>query len=404
MISEVYQPEVKEIFDTLTNVKDARKLYPVTDTCVYLDAAHYAAYSLETARRLKDYIDNFTHTNDNLTKFNLKMGTRLCEKCARLINADAQDIIITGNTTHGLNIFANGIDLTEGDTVAYADCEFPAVVYPWLNQEKLRGIKTVMIKSSPGGMVDEGEIERVIRDNNVKVLTISHVEFLGYRNNLHSIKSICDRYGCYLVVDAIQGTGVVPFDVNDPAIDYYATGSQKWMMAPAGIGFAYIKREMREHVKPTYASTLGVDYDFDNFLDYRLKFNENGTAYMNSTPNTLGMIGMESSIDLFLKLGVENIFRHIIHLQDVLINELEGSDFYVVSSMEEDHRSNILLLSHKDPSHNQAVRIAMEEKNIFIAVREGFIRVSAHLYNNEEDVLTLAREMKNFSVSSQNLY
>ncbi len=253
-----------------------------------------------------------------------------------------------------------------------------------------------MIKSKPAGVIEIDDIEQVIRDNNVKVLTISQVEFMSYRNDMKAIKEICDRYGCYLVVDAIQGTGVVPFDVKDPEVDYYATGSQKWMMAPAGIGFAYIKREMRKHIKPTYASTLGVDFDFDNFLDYRLKFNEDGSAYMNSTPNTLGMIGMESSIDLFLKLGVENIFRHILYLQDVLIEELRGSDFEVVSNMEEKHRSNILLLSHKDPSKNQDVRKAMEAKNIFIAVREGFIRISAHLYNNEDDVETLAREMKQF--------
>lgn len=386
--------DVKEVFENLTEVKEARQLYPVTNECVYLDAAHYAPYSLETARRLKDYIDTFSHTNDNLTVFNFKTGTRLCVKCAQLINADPKDIIITGNTTHGLNIFANGIDLNEGDTVAYADCEFPAIVYPWLNQEKLRGIKNVMIKSKSVGVIEHGDIEQVIRDNNAKVLTISQVEFLGYRNDMKAIKDICDRYGCYLVVDAIQGTGVVPFDVKDPEIDYYATGSQKWMMAPAGIGFAYIRREMREHIKPTYASTLGVDFDFDNFLDYRLKFNEDGTAYMNSTPNTLGMIGMESSIDLFLKLGVENIFRHILYLQDILLDELKDSDFEVVSNMEQKHRSNILLLSHKDPSRNQDVRKAMEAKNIFIAVREGFIRISAHLYNNEDDVVTLAREIK----------
>jgi cysteine desulfurase/selenocysteine lyase len=394
MIPSITIDEVKELFDNLQEVKDARLLYPMAQDVIYLDSAHYSPYSLETARRLKEYIDNYTHTNDNLTVFNLKTGTRLVAKCARLINADPKDIIITGNTTHGLNIFANGIDLKEGDAVAYADCEFPAIVYPWLNQEKLRGLKAVVIKSSTGGVIGIDDIEKAIRDNNVKVLTISQVEFLGYRNDLHAIKKICEKYRCYLVVDAIQGTGVCPLDVKDPEIDYYATGSQKWMMAPAGIGFAYIARHMREHVRPTYASTMSVDFDFDNFLDYRLKFNKDGTAYMNSTPNTLGMIGLESSIDLFLKLGVENIFRHILHLQDVLIAELEGSDYRVVSSMEGKHRSNILLLFHSDPSRHQEIRKALEAKNIFIAVREGYIRISAHLFNNEDDMVKLAEEMK----------
>jgi cysteine desulfurase / selenocysteine lyase len=394
LIDSISSEEIKHIFDNIKDVSDVRKLYPVTESCVYLDAAHYGTYSLETARRLKEYIDRYTHTNDNLTKFNLTTGTRLVSKCARLINANPEDIIITNNTTHGLNIFANGIDLKEGDTVAYPDCSFPAIVYPWLNQEKLRGIKPVMIKSEAPGKVNADEVERVIKKNNVKVLTISHVEFLGWRNDMSKLRQICTENDCYFVVDAIQSTGVCPFDVQEYKPDYYATGSQKWMMAPAGIGFAYIARHMREHVNPTYASTMGMNFDFDNFLDYKLEFTDNGTAYMNSTPNTLGMIGMESSVDLFLKLGTENIFNHILNLQNILIEELTGSDFEVVSSMEENHRSNILLLSHKDSSRNQEIRQELEKKNIFIAVREGYIRVSAHIYNNEEDVLALAEEMK----------
>ncbi len=78
MILPTAEFDVKEVFDNLTEVKDARQLYPVTNECVYLDAAHYAPYSLETARRLKEYIDTFSHTNDNLTVFNFKTGTRLC--------------------------------------------------------------------------------------------------------------------------------------------------------------------------------------------------------------------------------------------------------------------------------------------------------------------------------------
>src|SRR5688572_738848 len=108
MIPAAAEAEIKEIFDNIQDVKDARLLYSMPQNVVYLDSAHYSPYSLETARRLKEYIDTFTHTNDNLTVFNLRTGTRLVAKCARLINADSKDIIITGNTTHGLNIFANG--------------------------------------------------------------------------------------------------------------------------------------------------------------------------------------------------------------------------------------------------------------------------------------------------------
>ncbi len=236
---ETSQSESTSYFDDVRTFEDARKLFPVTDTCVYLDSAHYSQFSLETRRRLNNFIDEYTFTNKNLSLFNFKISDSLKIKCAELIGAAKDDIIITSSTTHGLNIFANGIQLEKGDCVAYADSEFPALVYPWLNQEKLKGIRNVMIPSLNGKIKLEN-IEKTIKENSVKVLNISSVDFLGFRNDLKVIKNICKESNCYLVVDAIQSTGVCPIDVTGLEIDFFSAGSQKWMMAPAGVGFAYI--------------------------------------------------------------------------------------------------------------------------------------------------------------------
>ncbi len=117
-------------------------------------------------------------------------------------------------------------------------------------------------------------------------------------------------------------------------------------------------------------------------------------AYENSTPNTLGMIGMESSIELFLKLGVQNILDHILNLQNIFIEEMNGTDFIIESDLEPVHRSNILIFSHKDKDKNEMIQKNLESENIFIALREGFLRLSAHLFNNEEDILNLAKALK----------
>ena len=379
--------------DSIETFDDVRKLFPVTETCVYLDSAHYSQYSLETRRRLNEFIDEFTFTNKNLSLFNFRISETLKEKCAELIGADKDDIIITGSTTHGLNIFVNGVILEKGDYVAYADSEFPAVVYPWLNQEKLKGIKNVMIPSK-NGQIKLEDIERVIKENNVKVLTISSVEFLGFRNDLKAVGKICRDNNCYFVVDAIQGTGVSPMNVKELGIDFFSAGSQKWLQAPAGIGIAYISPGIRDKVNPTYVATSSIEYDFKNFLDYKLILRKDGGAYENSTPNTLGMIGLESSIELFLKLGVENIFNHILKLQDLFIEEMKGTDFKIESNLEPVHRSNILIFSHIDNAKNELIQKSLEKENIFISLREGFLRLAAHVFNNEEDILKLVKALK----------
>ncbi len=385
--------ETISYLDDVRNFEDARKLFPVTESCIYLDSAHYSQFSLETRKRLMLFIDEYTFTNKNLSEFNNSKSDSLKDICAKLIGASKNDIIITGSTTHGLNIFVNGIQLKKGDCVACADSEFPAIVYPWLYQEKIKDIKTILI-SSTNGQINIEDIEKTIRENKVKVLTISSVGFLGFRNDLKAISRICKDNNCYLVVDGIQGTGVCPINVTEFEIDFFSAGSQKWMMAPAGVGFAFISPRIKEKVIPTYIATSSFDYDFKNFLDYKLNFRKDGGAYENSTPNTLGMIGMESSIELFLKLGVENIFNHILKLQDIFIENIKGTEYVIVSNQQTVHRSNILIFTHKDKSKNELIQSNLEKENIFIALREGFLRLSAHLFNNEEEIMELVNVLK----------
>ena len=386
--------DIKTEFYKISKIEDARRLFPITNNCVYLDSAHYSQYSLETNRRLIDFINEFTFTNKNLSIFNIDIIISLKEKIAKLIGAEKEDIIITSSTTHGLNIFANGINLKSGDYVTFADTEFPAVVYPWLNQERLRGIKSVMIPSV-NGKIKEEDIEKIIKENHAKVLTISSVEFLGFRNNLNRIKNICKENKCLLVVDAIQSIGVCSMNVKEYEIDFLTAGSQKWMMSPAGVGFAYISKRIRDKIKPTYVGTTSIKYDFKNFLEYNLDFNNDGSAYENSTLNTLGMIGLESSIELFLKLGVENIFNHILKLIDIFIGNMKGSDFTIEADLMPEHRSNILIFSHRDKNRNEGIQKKLEEKNIFIALREGYLRISPHLFNNAEDIIKLTDALIN---------
>lgn len=380
----------------INSFEEARKLFPVTDTCVYLDNAHYTPYSTETKNRLIKFIERFTSTNYNLSIFNNEIPVILKSKIGKLINASPDDIIIVSSTTHGLNIFANGISAEACRNVAYADSEFPAIVYPWMNQEKLRGIKNFMIPSD-NGKIKLTDVEDVIRNNNIDVLTISSVEFLGFRNDLSALRKLTNKYKTLLVVDAIQSIGAVPMDVKKYDIDYLAAGSQKWMMSPAGIGFAYMPERTRKIINPSYVGTNNMEFDFTNFLNYELNFKENGSAYENSTPNTLGMIGLESSLDLFLNLGVDNIFRHIINLIDIFIEGLYSiPNFHIDSDLNEENRSNILIFSHNDKSKNPMIQSELEKENIFIAIREGYLRVSPHLYNNENDIKKLLSALKKY--------
>jgi selenocysteine lyase/cysteine desulfurase len=359
----------------------------------YLDAAHFAPYPIRSVNKINEFINNFTTGYLNLSLENINRARDLRQTFGKLINAHPDNIIITSNTTHGINIFANGIQLKAGaNNVAMLDSEFPAVVYPWLNQETL-GRVNVMLIPSDKGYANEAMIRRTLIDYNVNVFTISYVQFLGYKHNIKSIAEFCRKNNILFVVDAIQATGICPIDVEEMSIDYLCTGNQKWMMSPAGLGFTYISKRYRELVHPTYVGTTSVKYDFANFLNYNLDFNENGTAYENSTLNTLAMIGTNEALTYFMELGIENIYNHIIEIQDRLIEQLDTAKYRIESELSPKNRSNILIFSHIDPERNKDIQKSLEEKKIYIALREGFLRVSPHIYNNTDDAELLAQEL-----------
>jgi cysteine desulfurase/selenocysteine lyase len=380
----------------LDNHKSIRELFPFLKKFIYFDAAHYTPYPLNVVSKINEFIVKFTTDYLNLSLANMEFCKSLRQVCSNLINAEPGDIIITSSTTHGINIFANGIRLPENkNNVAFIDSEFPAVVYPWMNQEKLGRLNAFMIPSSKG-YVNETVIKKSLLENNINVFAISYVQFLGYRYNIKSIADFCRKNNILLVVDAIQATGICPIDVKEMSIDFLCTGNQKWLMSPAGTGFTYISKKYREFVHPSYVSTINVDYDFENFLDYKLEFKKDASAYENSTPNTLGMIGMTESIRFFLELGVENIFNHIIDLQDRLIELLDKTKYRIESDLSEGHRSNIFIFSHINSNRNKEIQEGLAIKNIYIALREGYLRMAAHIYNNYEDIDALAFALNSF--------
>lgn len=380
----------------LDNHNEIRAQFPFMEKFIYFDAAHYTPYPQRSVKKLNDFINTFTTDYLNLSLVNINQSREFRSTCGKLLNCEADDIIITSNTTHGINIFANGIQLDPKDNnVAMLDSEFPAVVYPWLNREKL-GQATVMLIPSDKGYANEALIKRTLVDFNVRVFTISLVQFLGYRHSIRNIAEFCKKRNIYLVVDAIQATGICPIDVQEMGIDFLSTGNQKWLMSPAGLGFTYISKKYREVINPTYAGTTNVNYNFDNFLDYKLDFKTSGEAYENSTLNTLAMIGTDEVLKYFMELGVKNIFDHIIDIQDKLISLLDKTKYKVESDLSAEHRSNILIFSHVDSTKNKEVQKMLEEKKIYIAVREGFLRVSPHIYNNYSDAEQLADALNSY--------
>ena len=141
---------------------------------------------------------------------------------ARLVNGTPAEIALLKNTSEGIATIAMGLDWRPGDRVIAFKEEFPANQYPWRRLESKGVAITWLNATDPLDLIDQAA-------RGARLLAISFVQFLtGFRANLPAIGEICQRHGVIFLVDAIQGLGAFPLDVQASRIDALAAdGSQE---------------------------------------------------------------------------------------------------------------------------------------------------------------------------------
>ncbi len=313
---------------------------------------------------------------------------------AKILRARQDEVGFGFNTGYGLNIAAQGLPLEKGDEVLLSEVEFPANVYPWLALRQ-RGVKVKFIEAADM-CFDLDKFAKAITPK-TKVLSLSFVQFFnGFKNDLKAIGEICKDRGIYFVVDGIQGCGVEPIDVRKCQIDILSSGAQKWMLSPLGTALFYVRKDLQPQLRQPLGSWLSVDWklNFTNLFHFDLPFFDNARRFELGTYPYAHVFALSKALEILTGIGIANIQKHNHALLDKLILYLNGNDkFRITSNPQKHHRSSILAFTCRD-AHE--LYVALTRARIFTSFREGAIRVSVHLFNNEADIDRLIGILDNF--------
>lgn len=382
--------------DLKARFRAARELFPHTKDVVYFNSASYGPFASTVQQALDANIRIRLEAaiDDSHDAFNTADELR-CDY-AGLIGAEKKQVGIGLNTTFGLNIAAFGLPLNEGDEILVSDVEFPAVVYTFKAAAEARGLHLRFLKSVNRRFVIE-EIEKNIGPR-TRVLALSYVQFFnGFKNDLKTISEICRRHNLYFVVDGIQGMGMEPLDVRELGIHVFTSGCQKWLLAPQGCGFFYLADEVRDQIKPPFMSWLGADWGmkFSDLFYFDKPYFDSARRFEMGYYVVLNLVGMKAAVKIFQDLGIPNIQNHTHTLIDHLAAYLNGNPFYrITSDMTPIHRSSIFTFTCDDVA---TLHRRILDHKIILVNREGSIRVSAHLFNNEQDIDKLIGVLEKFS-------
>lgn len=380
--------------------QSARDLFPHAGKIVYFNSASYGPFSSPVKEAIEENIDIRVEAGTDDTPVVMDIQNELRADYAGLIGAAKSEVGIGMNTTFGLNIAAFGLPLEPGDEVLVSDVEFPALVYTWRAAAEERKLNLKFVKSA-NRHFDVAGFEQAITGR-TRVLALSFVQYFnGYKNDLAAIGEICRKHDIFLVVDGIQGMGVEPINVKQLGIDIFSSGCQKWMLGPQGCGFFYLPDEIRDRLRHPFMGWLGADWgmNFTDLFKYDLPYFDTARRFEMGYYVALNILGMKAAVKIFQDLGIENIQSHNHALIDRLAKYIGGNPFYTIASiMEPEHRSSIFAFQC-EPLDELYQRL--RENRIILAKREGAIRVSVHLFNNEEDIDRLIGVLDDFASQHQ---
>lgn len=369
------------------NLEAFRAQFGAYEEGVYVNHAAISPFSQMTHQAWGEWANLRSHVPVDPFPQILEIKNNFHLNVSRLIGADSPDsIAFIPNTSTGINMVATAIDWQPGDRIILNPLEFPANVYPFLNLGKDIAIDWV---EPLDGEIRVEQIEKIMTDG-TRVVSISFVQFMnGFRADLEAIGRLCHDRRILFMVDGIQGTGVVPVDVQKWQVDAWICGGHKWLMWPMGTGFLYVKPELQEKLKPKFAGWLSVK-DAWNMLDYRLDFLETAEVFELGTLNFSGMAIANRVMDGFFEVGIDKIHHLVENLAGQLITGLKEHGFRVITPGDSQKRAGIVSVQLEGP---EAWGEKLRTHGIFASVRGDVLRFAIHGTNNEGDIRKILQVM-----------
>lgn len=355
---------------------DLRALFPSAERCVHLNHAGLSPTSLPVREAILAATDSLLGDGDTLAAYIAHGGreSQLRTALGRLLRVEPTTLGFVRNTSHGLAIAAQALQLWPGDKVVRMKTDYPSTIYPW-QALAYKGVETILEEPTETALLTR------CQDPSVRVLCVSWVHWgTGAVLNLKRMGEFCRQWGITFVVDLVQGLGAIRPDLS--FVDIAAAGCHKWLLTPAGIGVLYVRPEVLPTLLPTNVGWNWVEIPLD--WD-RLHFDEPkpGTArFEEGSPGFVATAGLLASVALLEAVGFDAVEKRVLTLADYARTHLQESGMIVAGE-----RAESGIVGFRHPSRdNSEVLAAFDRSNVRAAVRSGWVRLSPHAYSTEDEI------------------
>ena len=394
------------------SAKKIRQDFPILKTrVIYFDSA---ASSLTPEPVLQKMLEFYHEYRANVGRGVHRLSQEANEeyekaraKVMGFVNAKSEnEIIMTKNTTEGINTVASGLEWKRGDKVVTSALEHHSNYIVWLRLKKRYGVEMeVVMPKEPrtNGIVELSDFEKKI-DDKTKLVAVTQVSnVLGTILPVKEIAKVAHEHGAFMLIDAAQSVPHMKVDLQKIGCDFLAFSGHK-MCGPTGSGVLYMKNEVMDEVEPLCIG--GGAIEDAEIGDYKL--NKTSKRFEAGTPPIAEVIGLGAAVDYLQKLGMDKIERYEKELANRMYEEFCDIPKVEVYGSEPQHKMSILAFNVGNlNSHDVALALDVTA-NIMtrsghhcalplmkeIVRRSGLVRASTYFYNTKGEVDKLAATVR----------
>ena len=385
------------------DVQRLRDEIPVLGNVTYLNTGWSGPPPRRVAQALKDRIDlelNDGPTSPQVYEAGREVQNRARLAAARLFNSDPDEVLVTRNTTEGLNIVLSGLDWQAGDEIITCNLEHSSVLLTSLATAQRHDLKVRVVDLDPHDSRETilGKFESAFTPR-TRMIFVSHVEYsTGLRMPAPELTWLAHDRGAHIMLDGAQTGGHLNLDVAAESIDFYSIPGQKWLLGYEGVGALYIRRDLIERVHPAHsggrAVVQPVDYDHVQLNSADMDKFHGGSS---SVPLQAAFVEAVSFIE---EVGVSNIEERNRQLAARLKKQLADiPGVHIYSPTEPDLSSGLVAFALAGWEPPVAVSRLWDENQIVVRQVEypPGIRASLHFFNTEQEVDQLAQAVRDLA-------
>ena len=320
-----------------------------------------------------------------------QMPVRCRSLLAQILHCSSEAIALVPSTSYAMSMMAHALPLKAGDEVVVVEKDFPSNNFAW---EPLRA-RGIQIRTAPF-QPDANQAGRVLETitPSTRVLSLSVVHFYtGFRYDLDLISKVCREKDILLIVDAIQAVGTIEINLEQTPVDALCAAAHKWQLSPSGTGFLYINPDLMPRLSAPVSGWMHNKNAWRFAETDMFEYDPSSTArrFEIGTAPVLLLGAYEQSLLLLSEARIPYIEEHNIRVAERL------KSFFRELGWEQPQNpipSPFCSVQPPEPYDAMSLSSALSAREIYVAVRANHIRMTPHLYNNEQDVERFSDEFK----------